>query len=157
MTAKGVCGPPPNNLPGQMVVASTSSEEAHMDDTTRALLKCDVTKGDEKGAWWCGLRDSCYVGVYCSHESSEVFTEEKGFPKMQMFAQDPKNILPRRVCSRPNHAWVVAVGDSLTHPTFFDFLCYCKSIQVHVERGGKTSFLATVTDSNWELSTRVEK
>ena len=157
MTVRGDCGPAPGNLPGQRVTPISSASSHMIDDNTRVLLEKPIVKGYDKNTWWCGLRDSCYVGVYCSHETSEVFTEEKGFPQMQMFAGDPKNNMPRRVCSRANHAWVVAVGDTLTYPTFSDFLSYCKSVRVHVERKGSRCYSASVSDSNWVLSTRVEK
>lgn len=150
-------GPAPYNLPGQRVVQPVSADSPGIGDTARSLLQGAAKKGYEKNSWWCGLRHSCYVGVYCSHETTEVFTEEKGFPQMQMFAGDPKNNLPRRVCSRPNHAWVVAVGDTLTYPTFSDFVSYCKTIRVHVERKGSSGFSAAVTDPNWELSAHVVK
>lgn len=155
MTSAGVRGPPPSNLPGTMVAAV--SEQVEIDGTTREILQRAVVTGEDKNSWWMGLRDSCYVGVYCSHESSEVFSEESGFPLMQMFAEDPKNVLPRRVCLRPNHAWVVAVGDSLQFPTFADFMAYCLEINVHVERHGSSSYEAKVNDGNWELSASVSK
>ena len=156
MSPDGVCGPPPDNLPG-VKVASARTMGVEVDENTKAMLRQSVFKGEDKNSWWIGLRDSCYVGVYCSHESSEVFSEEKGFPKMQMFPEDEKNFLPRRVCSRSNHAWVVAVGDSITYSTLFDFISYCKCINVHVERHGNSSYEAVVKDVNWELSTRVNK
>lgn len=168
MLPSGVCGPAPDDLPGQRVTAaglsSDSSAKVPLDTTTRSLLQCDVVTGVEKNSWWCGLRDSCYVGVYCSHETTEtteVYSSDKTFPMMRMFSTDPENILPRRVCSKHNHAWVVVVGDSLTYPTFFDFLSHIKSVKVHVERGNGgvsgSSYSATVTDANWKLSARVEK
>lgn len=158
MTSDGVCGPPPNNLPGEKVSSvNPRSEGFEIDNHTRTILQKKASKGEGKNSWWIGLRDSSYVGVYCSHESYEVFSEEKGFPKMQMYPEDSKNLLPRRVCSRPNHAWVIAVGDALTYPTMFDFISYCKSIAVHVERHGNASYEAKVTDINWELSATVDK
>jgi hypothetical protein len=153
-SSTGTCAPPSTTCPGVMVVPA-SQEGIKIDSATNSLLHNAPVTGKEKGAWWFGLRDSCYVGVYCSHETTEVFSEEKGFPKMQMFAEDPKNLLPRRVCSQLNHAWVVAVGDTSTYPTFVEFIEYCKTISVHVKKSGSTSFTAKVTDSNWILSTTV--
>lgn len=158
MSSDGVCGPPPNNLPGEKVSsANLRSEGFEIDNHTKSILQKKVSKGEGKNAWWIGLRDSSYVGVYCSHESFEVFSEEKGFPLMQMYPEDAKKLLPRRVCSRPNHAWVIAVGDALTYPTMFDFISYCKSIAVHVERHGNAFYEAKVTDINWELTCMVDK
>ena len=149
-------GSAPHNIPG--VKVSSSNGQLSLDDNSLSILQGRTEHGKCKNSWWCGMRDSCYVGVYCSHETDEVFKEEKRFPKMQMFPEDPKNFLPRRVCSRPNHAWVVVVGDTIMYPTFSDFLSYCKSsVTVHVERRGNSYYYASVSDTTWQLSTQVEK
>jgi hypothetical protein len=151
---KGFCGPAPQGLPGKMVAALSSD----IDGATKALLEKAKWKGDDKNSWWFGMRESCFVGVYCSHETEEVLTNDYKTPVLQMFPDDPKNLLPRRVCSRSNHAWVVAVGDTSEYPTFSSFIDYCKSIQVYVEQDGRSSFTARVTDPNWGAFTAtVEK
>ena len=151
----GRCGPAHNNVPGSVF---GSSARSNLDDEIKKLYLRSPIHGFEKNSWWFGRRLGCFVGLYCSQETTEVCNEDKGFPKMQMFSNDPKNFLPRRVCENLNHSWVIVVGDEQSHQNFHSFIYYCQRIAIKMSRDDRHStFTTTVTDGDWHLHTYVEK
>jgi hypothetical protein len=101
-------------------------------------------------SWWFGQRNGCFVGLYCSKESTEDCSPRNdalahffdGDPPVTIPVRDSSLLslaFPHSLCrssfSQRRHTthkkvyWVVVVGDELTHSNFDQFCSYCWRIE----------------------------
>ena len=131
----------------------------------------------EGGVWWVARRQDSFLGLLCSHQTSEVLNctdapclhirplppssrEIGNFPPSDESVEGcpdalkiSKSFSCLKMCSAPNHTWIICVGDTSLYPSIDSFIRHCAmDVSFHQSESGGKYDVEVVEDCHVENS-----